>query len=184
MLLAILSLLVAATQATQPSNSNATQPTQIAVYPPFPIRSDTNMQHTQRAYDVSLITAISSTTLVYAISCSPWTTMTRFNDVCGTSFVPNVITVTEGPDNWQWTAQGKTLYCTSLKEKTKSCTSVTNRLESYFAPVTGTQDSGDFLAGFLEYFTTMTPVAVNLTAGAENVPATGKWSAPERMMRY
>lgn len=176
MLLAILSLLAAATQAqnsTQSENNNATQPTQIAVFPPFPIRSGTNMQHTQRAYDVSLITAISSTTLVYAISCSPWTTMTRFNDVCGTSFVPNVVTVTEGPDMWQWTAQGKTVYCTNLREKTKACTSVTNSLESYFAPVTGTQDSGDFLAGFLEYFTTMTPVAVNLTAGFENVPATG-----------
>ncbi|KAF1927752.1 uncharacterized protein M421DRAFT_174712 [Didymella exigua CBS 183.55] len=177
MLLAILSLLVTASQAqnsTQESNNNATQPTQIAVYPPFPIRSDTNMQHTQRAYDVSLITAISSTTIVYAISCSPWTTMTRFNDVCGTNNVDSIITVTEGPDNWQWTAQGKTLYCTNLSDKTKSCTSVTNSLGSYFAPVTGTE-GGDFLAGFLEYFTTMSPVAVNLTAGFENVPSTRRY---------
>ncbi|KAF3047161.1 hypothetical protein E8E12_011508 [Didymella heteroderae] len=107
-ILPLLPLLFAATQAqntTQSGTNNVTSPTQIAVYPPFPIRSDTNMQHTQRAYDVSLITTISSTTLVYAISCSPWTTMTRFNDVCGTSYVPNIITVTEGPDEWQWTAQ-------------------------------------------------------------------------------
>lgn len=176
MLLAILTLLVAATQAqnsTQASNNDATQPTQIAIYPPFPIRSDTNMQHTQRAYDVSIITAISSTTIVYAISCSPLTTMTRFNDVCGTSFVDNVITVTEGPDKWQWTNSGKTLYCTNLSGNTKTCTSVTNSLGSDFAPVTGTE-GGDFLAGFLEYFTTMTPVAVNLTAGFENVPSTGE----------
>jgi len=175
MLLTILALLCAATQAqnttqTQPSD---VQSTQIAVYPPFPIRSDTNMQHTQRAYAISLITAISTSTLVYAISCSPWTTMTRFNDVCGTSYVPNVITVTEGPAEWQWTAQGKTLYCTGLGEKTKRCTSVTNSLESYFAPVTGISTSDDFLPGFLGYFTTMSPVAVNVTAGFENVPATG-----------
>ncbi len=96
--------------------------------------------------------------------------MTRFNDVCGTSYVPNVITVTESPEKWQWSAQGKSLECTNLGEATKTCTSVTNRLESYIAP--GTSD--DFLAGFLEYFTTMTPVAVNLTAGFENVPATSK----------
>lgn len=175
MIFTILPLLLAATRAQNTTYSqitNANSPTQIAIYPPFPIRSDTNMQHTQRAYDVSLITLISSTTLVYAISCSPWTTMTRFNDVCGTSFVPSVVTVTEGPDAWQWTAQGKTLYCTGLKEKTKSCTSVTNNLESYFAPLTGTTE--DFLPGFLGYFTTMSPVAVNVTAGFENVPSTGK----------
>ncbi|KAJ8119131.1 hypothetical protein OPT61_g16 [Boeremia exigua] len=165
MLLVIFSLLIAAAQA---QNSTAASVTQIAVYPPFPIRDGTNMQHTQRAYDVSLITAISSTTLVYAISCSPWTTMTRFNDVCGTSYVPEVITVTESPDEWHWSAQGKSLVCSNLREKTKTCTSVSNNYGSYIAP--GTQS--DFLAGFLEYYTTMTPVAVNLTAGFENVPAT------------
>ncbi|KAJ4343600.1 hypothetical protein N0V87_000367 [Didymella glomerata] len=108
MLLTVLSLLLAAAQAQNSTFSqpgNATTPTPIAVFPPFPIRSDTNMQHTQRAYGISLITLISTSTLVYAISCSPWTTMTRFNDVCGTSYVPNVITVTEGPEEWQWTAQ-------------------------------------------------------------------------------
>lgn len=162
-----LTFLIAAAQAQNTSSTTAPV-TQIAVYPPFPIRDDTNMQHTQRAYDVSLITAISSTTLVYAISCSPWTTMTRFNDVCGTSYVPNVITVTESPDEWRWEAQGKSLVCSNLKEKTKTCTSVTNRLESYIAP--GTEDG--LLAGFLDYYTTMSPVLVNLTAGAENVPAT------------
>lgn len=98
--------------------------------------------------------------------------MTRFNDVCGTSYVPNVITVTEGPDAWQWTAQGKTLYCTELGAKTKRCTSVTNSLESYVAPVTTGGDE-DLLPGFLGYFTTMSPVAVDVTAGFENVPATG-----------
>ncbi|KAH6625460.1 hypothetical protein C7974DRAFT_202012 [Boeremia exigua] len=165
MLLTIFALLVAATQA---QNSTTASVTQIAVYPPFPIRSDTNMRHTQRAYGVSLITAISSTTFVYAISCSPWTTMTRFNDVCGTSYVPEVITVTESPDEWHWSAQGKSLVCSNLREKTKTCTSVTNSLGSYIAP--GTQDG--LLIGFLDYFTTMTPVAVNLTAGFENVPAT------------
>ena len=169
MLFTIFSLFIATTQA---QNSTTTSVTQIAVYPPFPIRNGTNMQHTQRAYDVSLITAISSTTLIYAISCSPWTTMTRFNDVCGTSYVPNVITVTESPDEWHWSAQGKSLECTNLREKTKTCTSVSNNYGSNIAP--GTQDGADFLAGFLEYFTTMTPVAVNLTAGFENVPATGK----------
>ena len=74
--------------------------------------------------------------------------MTRFNDVCGTSYVPNVITVTEGPEEWQWTAQGKTLYCTGLGSETKSCTSVTNSLESYFAPATGTNEG--FLPGRVE----------------------------------
>ncbi|KAJ4993204.1 hypothetical protein SVAN01_01179 [Stagonosporopsis vannaccii] len=167
MLFTFFSLLIAASQA-QSINNTAASVTQIAVYPPFPIRNGTNMQHTQRAYDVSLITAISSTTVVYAISCSPWTTMTRFNDVCGTSYVPDVITVTESPDEWHWSAQGKSLVCSNLREKTKTCTSITNRLESYIAP--GTQDG--LLAGFLEYFTTMSPVAVNVTAGFENVPAT------------
>ena len=175
MLLTIIPLLLAAIQAqntTQSQSNNASAPTQIAVYPPFPIRPDTNMQHTQRAYGISLITAISTSTLVYAISCSPLTTMTRFNDVCGTSYVPDVITVTEGPDAWQWTAQGKTLYCTGLGEKTKRCTSVTNSLESYVAPVTTGGDE-DLLPGFLGYFTTMSLVAVDVTAGFENVPATG-----------
>jgi hypothetical protein len=174
MLLTVLSLLLAAAQAQNSTFSqpgNATTPTPIAVFPPFPIRSDANMQHTQRAYGISLITLISTSTLVYAISCSPWTTMTRFNDVCGTSYVPNVITVTEGPEEWQWTAQGKTLYCTGLGSETKSCTSVTNSLESYFAPATGTNEG--FLPGFLGYFTTMSKVAVNVTAGFGNVPATG-----------
>lgn len=176
MLLTILPLLLAATQAQNTTHPppNTAAPTQIAVYPPFPIRSDTNMQHTQRAYAISLITAISSTTLVYAISCSPWTSMTRFNDVCGTAYVPDVVTVTEGPDAWQWTAQGKTLYCTGLGEETKRCTSVTNSLESYFAPVTTGTGVGDFLPGFLGYFTTMERVAVNVTAGWENVDSTGE----------
>lgn len=98
--------------------------------------------------------------------------MTRFNDVCGTSYVESVITVTESPDEWHWSAQGKSLVCSNLREKTKTCTSVTNLLGSYVAP--GTQD--DLLIGFLDYFTTMTPVLVNLTAGAENVPATGEYS--------
>lgn len=168
MLFAFLPLVFSAVQA---QNSTSPSATQIAVYPPFPIRNGTNMQHTQRAYDVSLITAISTSTLVYAISCSPWTTMTRFNDVCGTSYVPNVITVTESPEEWHWSAQGKSLECTNLREKTKTCTSVTNNYGSDNAP--GTQNVGDFLPGFLNYFTTMTPVAVNLTAGFENVPATG-----------
>jgi hypothetical protein len=170
MLLNILFFLFAITKAQNGTTTNATQ---IAVYPPFPIVDGTNMQHTQRAYDVSLISAISTTTLVYAISCSPLTTMTRFNDVCGTDYVPNVVTVTESPDEWHWSAQGKSLACSNLREKTKTCTSVTNRLESYVAPGTET----DFLAGFLDYFTTMVPVAVNVTAGFENVPGTGKLSA-------
>ncbi|XPS79013.1 hypothetical protein M3J09_011007 [Ascochyta lentis] len=102
MLFLLLSLLITVAKA---QNSTATEATQIAVYPPFPIRNGTNMQHTQRAYDVSFISAISTTTLVYAISCSPLTTMTRFNDVCGTAYVPNVITVTESPDEWHWSAQ-------------------------------------------------------------------------------
>jgi hypothetical protein len=168
MLLTILSFLITATQA-QNSTSNGTQQI-IPVYPPFPIRNGTNMQHTQRAYGVSFISAISSTTLVYAITCTPLTTMTRYNDVCGTSYVPNVITVTESPDEWHWSAQGKSLECTNLREKTKTCTSITNNYGSNIAPGTET----DFLAGFLDYFTTMTPVAANLTAGFNNVPATGK----------
>ncbi|UPX17536.1 uncharacterized protein EKO05_0007885 [Ascochyta rabiei] len=167
MLFTILSLLVTVAKA---QNSTIAEATQIAVYPPFPIRNGTNMQHIQRAYEVSFISAISTTTLVYAISCSPLTTMTRFNDVCGTSYVPNIITVTESPDEWHWSAQGKSLECTNLREKTKTCTSITNNYGSNIAP--GTQDGSDFLAGFLEYFTTMTPVAVNLTAGFGNVPAT------------
>lgn len=179
MLFTVISLLIAAAQA-QNSTSTSASVTQIAVYPPFPIRNGTNMQHSERAYDVSLITAISSTTIVYAISCSPWTTMTRFNDVCGTSYVDNVITVTESPDEWHWSAQGKSLICSNLREKTKTCTSITNRLESYIAP--GTQDG--LLAGFLEYFTTMSPVAVNLTAGFENVPATGEFSSLSLMLRW
>lgn len=105
--------------------------------------------------------------------------MTRFNDVCGTSYVPNVITVTESPDEWHWSAQGKSLGCTNLRDKTKTCTSVTNTLESYVAPGTETY----FLAGFLDYFTTMTPVAVNLTAGIENVPVTGMLMCAQKRIK-